>query len=148
MRAPAVLLLAALTSLPAAAADPDLCRPYARDLTQLMINRVWTRAYTTCLLLEEDPVVPGSWTDAARIALPGWVPPGEVPASGPEAVEVVLPVPAPRARVDRVCGRRSPAPGVSGSEERRRWCAGHYRSFDPVAGTVRCPRKKGPQPCA
>src|SRR5262245_53380407 len=56
---------------PADGGSPDYCRPYARDLTQVMINYIWNRAYSTCLNVEgPDPTVPDNWQDAWKIVDP------------------------------------------------------------------------------
>lgn len=63
-----VLLLAAIP-LTAAAADGDYCRPYARDLTQKMINYIWQRAYSTCMndVNGIEPAVPDDWQSAWKV---------------------------------------------------------------------------------
>jgi hypothetical protein len=46
-------------------ASADYCRPYARDLTQVLINYIWERAYNTCMNVEgADPKVPDNWRSA------------------------------------------------------------------------------------
>lgn len=103
MRAFAILL--ASTSL-AWAAEPDVCRPFARDYTQIVINKVWMRAYTACLNSDETPVLPTDWQDALKHALPDATPPppplaSTIPASGP--------VSKPPAPVNSVSVKPSPA---------------------------------------
>lgn len=82
---------------PAMAADPDVCRPYATQMTNAAIKELWTRGYTYCLNLEEDsPVPPESWKQILETLNVGPLapvytkPPGSVPAS-----DKVDPAPAP-----------------------------------------------------
>src|SRR5262245_1882344 len=61
------LLLIALLATIALGASPEICRPYARDLTQLLINYAWNRAYSTCLNSDDDPILPDTWRGAADV---------------------------------------------------------------------------------
>lgn len=63
----ATLFMAALvTSLApdAHGSSMDYCRPYARDLTQVLIKYIWMRAYASCVNSEDDPRVPDNWQSA------------------------------------------------------------------------------------
>lgn len=83
-----VVITLALATLPAPAADMNYCRPYARDLTQVLVNYIWKRAYSNCLNVEgKDPVVPDNWQSAWLVVEPVAVTPvdlskvGVVPAT-------------------------------------------------------------------
>jgi hypothetical protein len=73
---PAVLLIyvgvftagLALAKL-AAAAEPDLCRPYASQFTDRLIKYMWNRAYHACLSRDEVPTLPADTLTALQAAL-------------------------------------------------------------------------------
>jgi hypothetical protein len=97
-----VALLLVTTS--AYAADPNVCRPYARDFTQQIIRYTWNRAYVHCLAMESTPVLPRDWDSEMKILLPDTTPPidtsqiGVVPATG-------KPVDAPKPPVAPVAAK-------------------------------------------
>jgi len=76
-----VLLLLALP-LAAHAAEPALCRAYATKMLNLHMTWLWNRAYSGCLMLEEDdPQPPDNVEGMLRVLTP---------------VEPVMPSPLPR----------------------------------------------------
>jgi hypothetical protein len=76
------LALLALLPLAAQAAEPALCRAYATKMLNEHMQWLWNRAYSSCLLLEEDdPQPPDNAEGMLRVLTP---------------VEPVMPSPPPR----------------------------------------------------
>jgi hypothetical protein len=144
-----------LTATSVVAADPEVCRPYARLLTDNVIREVWTRAYTHCLNLEEDnPIPPETWQGLQQvlnaeppkpIASPihhaNEPPPGEVPASGPPSPsQGDLPAGAgnPSAHGDLPAVQSTGRSGfVRGTAEWQAYCKKYWpASWDPKTQTV------------
>lgn len=145
------------------AADPAVCRPFARTLTDAVIRYVWLRAYTGCLNAEGEPEMPADGLAALRSVLPEATPVwpldrsdvaaikdiGNVPATDPADEAVPTPPARPEKPVDahpppvasrQVCDRESASGFTTGSPEQAAWCRKNYRSFDATTGTVICAR--------
>lgn len=114
-------------------ASPDVCRPYARDLTQTMIKYLWDRAYTTCLNSDEDPIVPDTWQDGYGVVFENKPP---IPVSRPPDIDKIGVVPA-----------MGPSGFATGSDEWVKWCKDNYRTFRVKDGTVVRRGNKKRVPC-
>lgn len=140
------LVVLLLLSTSAQAAEMDVCRPYARKLTDSMIKYIWTWSYSHCLSLEEASPVPPSLSEALKMMAPdrpvvgndtaAGIPPGEAPAlGGPDA--------APQTTLGK-----SGAP--HGSTKWVVWCRKNFpRSWDVKTQTVILPtsRNRVRSPC-
>jgi hypothetical protein len=147
-----VLAIAIAWSSSVCAADPAVCRPFARMLTDSVIRYVWVRAYTGCLNADETPTLPADGLPALKSVLPDAATPlpdatppeiGSVPATDP--ADEAAPVPparpsAPPKLSPHVCNRQSVSGYVAGSRDQAAWCRKNYRSFDAATGTVICAR--------
>lgn len=141
---------------PALAADPGVCRPFARSVTDAVIRYVWLRAYTGCLNADDRPGLPADGLAALRSVLPEATPVwpldrsdvaaikdiGNVPATDPADEAALIPParPPPPVASRQVCDRQSPSGFDSGSPDQAAWCRKNYRSFDATTGTVICAR--------
>lgn len=133
---PAALVLA---STAAHAGSADYCRPYARDVTQAMIEFIWNRAYTECLNVEgPDPQVPATWQDAWKVVDPT---PVQQPADRFREIKSIGVVPATGDPDEQPL---PPKPKVKKAKAAVDWsaCRKYYpASFRTSDGTVI--RKKG-----
>lgn len=132
--------LFALSAAGAAAAAPDYCALYAREVARLSadadtvaaLQRAQDQAFYKCLNMDEDPPLP----DESAYADDGGD--GAMVGEGDAMVgdEVVEPAPAPKPAPTRTATFKGS--GLKRwSAEWKAWCAEHYpNSFDPKTGTV------------
>jgi hypothetical protein len=142
-----ILAIAVITASVAWSASQEYCRPYATNLTEKVIKRIWTTFYATCLNQDEDPTEPTDWPAIADIINQEGI--GVVPATDklPEPKPRPEKAPDPEGLAPDVCGR--PASGFAiASSEQTRWCKSHFRSFRSKDGTVVCSRPRKRVPCA
>jgi len=130
--------------LRAHAAAPEICKPYARAVTDLVIRYSWMRAYTTCLNSDEDPILPETAIGAGNIIFewespppPPMKPPGSVPATDEPAIDPSMSEAVPAGPQSHV-GKSGFARGTKGwlAYCRRYWPA----SFRASDGTVINPK--------
>lgn len=130
-----VLAAAVLASSPAGAAEANICRPYARQIADLVIKFTWFRAYTICLNSDEPPAVPVTALEA--LSLVEVRPPDDPPVP-----------PARPERPERPIGKSGFPAGSAGWLA---WCKRYYpRSFSAADGSVIQPadrRRHTRSPC-
>ena len=125
----------------AAAAAPDYCALYAREVARLAadantiaaLQRVQDQAFYKCLNMDEDPPLPD---ESAYADGPG---DGAIFGEGDAMVGDEVVEPAPKATATRTAkaGAFKGSGLKRGSAEWKAWCAEHYpNSFDPKTGTV------------
>ena len=108
-----LVAVAVMASSPAAAASPELCRPFASAATQALIKYAWERAYSNCLNSDEVPPVPATAADALTLVAPLPAAPtvDAIPSARVKTVTITAAPPAaapPKAAYDPVCARAHP----------------------------------------
>ena len=132
-----------LSAAGAAAAAPDYCALYAREVARLTadantvaaLQRAQDQAFYKCLNMDEDPPLPDQSAYADDAGDGAIVGEGDAMV-GDEVVEppaATRPAPTRTAKVAKFKGS-----GLKRwSAEWKAWCAEHYpNSFDPKTGTV------------
>ena len=86
----------------------DYCRPYAAQTSQLLVTWAWQRAYSSCLMSDDDPLVPETAQGALQVIAPDLtpvpasrpIPPGDAPATDPkDDLKVDFAPPPPKSKV-------------------------------------------------
>ena len=134
----------AFSAAGAAAAAPDYCALYAREVARVTaeantaesFQRTQDRAFYQCLNADEDPPFPDQSAYADTIGDGAIIGEGDAVADD-EIVEPAPKAPRPAAVKTAKVGKYTGSGLKQGSAEWTAWCRAHYpNSFDPKTGTV------------
>jgi len=166
--------LAGLAVGPAAAASPDYCAVYAKEIAKQMLSaeqdalgsgRVHDRLYHKCLNMDEEPAMPAAYAETGRDSPDGARDAGsaasiledatsETPTVDATAIDEAVVKRTAAIESDKTessarrKGRWRGSGFVMWSPQWRNWCAEHFpNSFDPKTGTILPYDKADREPC-
>lgn len=123
-----------LLALPAHAADPGVCRPFAAVSSQLLVRYAWLRLYTHCLQLEQDYATPLlNWQEALAIVDPDKTPVWPLDREDVAAIQSLGNVPA----TDRPLEAAPEPPRKKTTDWQAKCARSHPRGYDKATGTYR-----------